>query len=120
MQAAQVPASSPVVYLYQQQPIGPSGPERALAVRSLLGACLLGTLEHYGRRDHRAHKTASRNDVRLVDLHDVVRRGDHGLHGCAFEYAVHEAINGAPGIPEPVRSAVASVVSAEVGVLYTE
>jgi hypothetical protein len=114
------PAGSPVVLLHQQEPVGTSPTERHLAVRALLGACLLGTLQHHGRGDHEVTGGTSREDVRLIGLRRVVIRGDDGLHGCAFEYAVHEAVNRAGGIPEPVASAVASVVSAEVGALYTE
>lgn len=111
-------AGPPVVFVQQLEPVDDSQVRQRRPVRALLGACLLGTLEHYGQRDHEANGTTTRENVRLVDLRRVVIRDDKGLHGCGFEYAVHEAINGESGIPEAVRSCVSSVVSAEVGAMY--
>jgi len=107
-----------VVHVEQLEDIGSDPDEQRAAVRALMGTCLFGILDHYGARDQERDKTSGREDVRLSHLVKVVKRGDTGLHGCGFEYAVHETLNNAAGIPLPLRLAVSSAVSAEVGALY--
>lgn len=84
----------------------------------MTGAALLGVLDHASVRDLEQANVSSKNDLSVSGLIRVVKRGDHGLHGCGFEYAVHETLNGASALPERFRQTVTSVVSAEVGAIF--
>ncbi len=105
-------------FLQQREPVGRTDAETAEAHRALTGACILGLLGHYGRRDHEKAGTVLSQDVTLFDLRRVATRQDTGLHGCAFEYAMHETINNAPGLPESYRTLVQAVVNNEIGRLH--
>lgn len=102
-------------WVHQQESLADRGPsEREQAVRALMGACLLGALDHVGAADLRRWEIADRRGVTLAQLSRVFLRRDSGLHGCGFEYAVDAAINGSLAIPAAVRDTILTATSGQV------
>lgn len=108
-------APAKVTYLLQQQPVGRSEGDHGAALRGMLGACILGALEHYGRADHRRNNTTTIADVQLGHLDRVLWRNDHGVHGHGFEWAVHSVLNNVPGIPPYICRRVQQDLAAHTG-----
>ena len=90
------------------------------AKNALLAACLLGALDHFGKADMERHQLANRMDATVTHLRQVFQRGDRGLHGCGFEYAVHAAVNDAPEIPADIRGATVAALTEAVVRKYDE
>lgn len=110
------PRQRKTALLLQNEPVN----DHERAVISLMGSVLLGAIDHVGAKDlrHRGHTKPSQ--IKLGELISVFTRSDTGLHGCAFEHAVHSAINGDPGIPQPVRDCVLTATSGQVQLLLRD
>jgi hypothetical protein len=102
--------------LLQQEPVD----DQERAVIGLMGSVLLGAIDHVGAKDLRRHNHTEPSQLKLGELIRVFTRGDNGLHGCAFEHAVHSAINGDSGIPQPVRDCVVTATSGQVQLLLRD
>jgi hypothetical protein len=83
---------------------------------ALLGACLLGVLDHHRKRPGTG--SVGRADATVGDLRRVFLRGDKGLHGCGFEYAVHAAVNHWQAIPDDVCRATVAELTEAVSRIY--
>ena len=103
-----------VAWIEQEAPVA----DHRAAVRTLVGACLLGALEHVGTADLARAGRSSREDVRLVDLRATFRKRDSGLHGCGWEFAVHAALHDSASIPSSIRNGVLTALSSEVGAIF--
>lgn len=90
------------------------------AARALMGAVIHGVLDHVGAKDLERWNLDSVDDVTLGRIRSVMNRGDTGLHGCGFEYAVHAALNDNSRIPQSVRGIVTTTVTSEVAVILDQ
>jgi hypothetical protein len=114
------PMTEKVTYLVQEARVGHSPVEHAAAVRGMLGACIQGALEHFGRADHARTGTTHVSEVRLCDIDRVLLRNDKGIHGHGFEWAVHSVVNGMPGIPEHLTRRVQQDLAAHAGAVLEQ